>query len=95
MKKATAGYMTTPICCSDKGNVIESKIDPHSVVKSGSDQKRWNFYKRNKNRKKVLVDQAEQCNEDDIQKCLSDDVLAEQNQQQQRKDKTDLDMNER
>lgn len=78
--------MTTPICCSDKGtNVIESKIDPHTVVKSGSEQKRWNFYKRNKNRKKVLVDQAEQCNEDDIEKCLSDDVGDDL--EQQRKDK--------
>lgn len=88
MKKSTTGYMTTPICCSDKGNVIESKIDPHSVVKSGSEQKRWNFYKRNKNRKKVLVDQAEQCNEDDIQKCLSDDIVDEKHE---RKDKIDLD----
>lgn len=87
--------MTTPICCSDKGNVIESKIDPHTVSKSGSEQKRWNFYKRNKNRKKLFVDQAEQCNEDDIQKCLSDDVVAVDDQEQrQQKDKIDLD-NER
>ncbi|XP_063706181.1 uncharacterized protein LOC134835240 [Culicoides brevitarsis] len=71
--KKSSGIMQ-PMCCSDKNAVIESKIDPQSVAKG--DQRRWNFYKRNKNRKKTLVDQAEQCNEDDIQKCLSDNVVA-------------------
>lgn len=92
--KKSSGYMTTPICCSDKGNVIESKIDPYAVVKSRSEQKRWNFYKRNKNRKKVLVDQAEQCNEDDIHKCLSDDVVDVVDKKEEQHDKIALD-NER
>lgn len=70
-EEKNANYLA-PICCANSdANVIESKHDPHKLVKSAQRQRRrWIFNKREKRRDKrdiVMVDRGEQYDERDIQ----------------------------